>query len=74
MSLTKLCRNDTNPPFLQDRACWRSNFSPHSQYAGSFASAHPQRIRMRSQNCCFVRSYPSSDSGSAVNQLDDPCS
>ena len=40
MSLTELCRNYTNPPFLQDRACWRSNFSPHSQYAGSFVIAH----------------------------------
>ena len=42
MYLTKLCRNDTKPPFLQDRTCWRSNFSPHSQYAGSLlVSVHP---------------------------------
>ena len=41
MSLTKLCRNDTNPPFLQDRACWRSDFSLRLQYAGSFVCVHP---------------------------------
>ena len=41
MSLKTFCRNDTNPPFLQDRACWRSNFSPHSRNSGSFASVHP---------------------------------
>ena len=28
--LTRLCRNDTKPFFLQ-KACWRSKFSPHSQ-------------------------------------------
>ena len=38
MFLTKLCRNDMKPPFLQDRACRRSNFSPHSQHAGSLVS------------------------------------
>ena len=68
MFLTKLCRNDTKPPFLQDRRCRRSIFSPHSQYAGRLVSVHPLRYRMRSQKSYFVRSYPSSNSRSVVSQ------
>ena len=41
MILTKLCRNDMNPYFFQERAYWRWKFSPHLQLTGILVRVQP---------------------------------
>ena len=65
-----LWRNETKPPFLQLNACSTLNEEPHSQTPGSLLSCQPYLIRIRFQNCCFVRVYPSSLIGRVVSHSD----
>ena len=67
-----LCLIETNPPFLRDNACCSENVMPHSQNSGVLESCHPYRIRIRSQNNCLVRAYPSYFSSRVVNQAEAP--
>ena len=60
--------------FLNDNACCSENLMPHSQNLGVLESCHPYRIRIRSQNYCLVRAYPSCFSGRVVNQAEAPVS
>ena len=69
-----LCRSVMKPPFLQDNACSKVNFDPHSQVSGIRDKGQPNRMAMRSLNCCFVSVYPSSSKGRVVNQIEDPSS
>ena len=56
ISRSSLWRKATIPPFLQDKAWLRSNFSPHTQSVGSRSRFQLYRILMASQNCCLFRS------------------
>ena len=47
---TWLCLRETNPPFLQEKACWMLNVDPHSQRVGMRVNSQPYLIRTRSQN------------------------
>ena len=50
--------NETRPPFLHIKLCWRSYFSSELHVFGKRDNGHPYRIFTRSQNSCFDKLYP----------------
>ena len=50
--------NETRPPFLHIKLCWRSYFSSEQHVFGKGDNGHPYRIFTRSQNSCFDKLYP----------------
>ena len=55
-----LCLNETKPPFLHDRLCWRLYFAKQLHMLGKRDKDHPECIFTRSQNSCFDKLRPSS--------------
>ena len=72
MFLIWLCQIVTNPPFLQDKACCKPNFTLHTQFLERRVNSQPHLICIRSQNNSLLRTYPSSSNGSDEIQSDAP--
>lgn len=69
-----LCLSDLKPPFLYEKACWRSNFVPHSECEDGLNNDQLYCIRIKSQNKFLVRLWLSYFIDKVGTQLDAHCS
>ena len=63
ISLTLLCRNIPNPPFLHDISFWTLKPSPHEQLTRKSGIGQSYRNLMKSQNCSLFNTYLNSGIG-----------
>ena len=74
ISPTSLCRNVTNPPFLDDLT-WRTlKPSPQKQLNGKPEIGQPYQNLIESQNCCLFNTWLNSRIAITVSQFDYPVS
>ena len=72
MFLNSLCLEETNPPFLHEKAWLRSKLSPQTHFDGIRERGQLNLKFRASQNSCLVSTWPLSSRGKLVSQFDDP--